>query len=360
MLIRGNGTTEIRNTNNIKLQIGGANTDILDVNNTNINVYRHILTDQTSFTNDQELITKKYVDDNASGGDVAGPASSTDNAITRFNGTTGKIIQNSNATVDDTGLINSVNIQTRQILGNCALGYNALPAMVNGADNCIIGSNAGLNLNGQENTMVGCFAGNSLTTGFQNIFIGYSAGYGVVGNYNIIMGNNSNSTGNSSTVIGRQINNSASNVVVLGEATKTAIYNAGNGVCDLGTASNKFKDIHLGGEIIGMPYDVMFAATDEVNAITTTGQKMEIRCPRSFQTSKIKVSVNVANTNTGFQIQIKKNGVLVQTIAQSVFLITNTNNTTTYNEDDIISVEVSNVGNSNSTGLKVYLIGKTV
>ena len=36
-------------------------------------------------------------------GDVTGPASSTDNAITRFNGTTGKSIQNSAATLDDNG-----------------------------------------------------------------------------------------------------------------------------------------------------------------------------------------------------------------------------------------------------------------
>lgn len=35
-------------------------------------------------------------------GDVTGPASATDNAIARFDGATGKIIQNSNTTIDDT------------------------------------------------------------------------------------------------------------------------------------------------------------------------------------------------------------------------------------------------------------------
>lgn len=34
---------------------------------------------------------------------VIGPASATDNAITRFDGTTGKLVQNSNATIDDSG-----------------------------------------------------------------------------------------------------------------------------------------------------------------------------------------------------------------------------------------------------------------
>jgi hypothetical protein len=39
-------------------------------------------------------------------GDVVGAASSTDNAIARFDGTTGKVVQNSNTTLDDNGAIN--------------------------------------------------------------------------------------------------------------------------------------------------------------------------------------------------------------------------------------------------------------
>src|SRR3990167_3125857 len=38
-------------------------------------------------------------------GDVVGPASATDNAIARFDTTTGKLIQNSAITIDDTGAI---------------------------------------------------------------------------------------------------------------------------------------------------------------------------------------------------------------------------------------------------------------
>lgn len=45
----------------------------------------------------------------AGAGDVTGPGSSTDNAITRFDGTTGKIIQNSTVTIDDTGNITDSN-----------------------------------------------------------------------------------------------------------------------------------------------------------------------------------------------------------------------------------------------------------
>lgn len=53
-------------------------------------------------------------------GDVVGPASSTDNAISRFDSTTGKLLQNSAATVDDSGSVNIPTGQTYKI-NNVAL-----------------------------------------------------------------------------------------------------------------------------------------------------------------------------------------------------------------------------------------------
>lgn len=50
------------------------------------------------------------VNHSAGGGDVVGPASATDNAITRYDGTTGKLIQNSGATIDDSGNITAMNL----------------------------------------------------------------------------------------------------------------------------------------------------------------------------------------------------------------------------------------------------------
>jgi hypothetical protein len=52
--------------------------------------------------------TESIVTVNAGGGgsgDVVGPGSSTDNAITRFDGATGLLIQNSTATLDDSGVV---------------------------------------------------------------------------------------------------------------------------------------------------------------------------------------------------------------------------------------------------------------
>jgi hypothetical protein len=48
------------------------------------------------------------VDNTDAGGDVVGPASATDNAIARFDTTTGKLIQNSVVTVSDTGVVDGV------------------------------------------------------------------------------------------------------------------------------------------------------------------------------------------------------------------------------------------------------------
>ena len=118
-------------------------------------------------------------------------------------------------------------------------------------------------------------------------------------------------------------------------------------------------NITVSDTIVGMPYDLVFACTDEVNSITTTGQKMSLRVPRNFQTSDIRVSINTLG-GANFATDIKYNGNLVQTVAQGNFLVRTVSNNQYYAGGDIISVEVSNFDAGTATGLKVYLIGKTV
>jgi hypothetical protein len=50
------------------------------------------------------------------GGDVVGPASATDNAVARYDTTTGKLIQNSLVIIDDTGSVTGVNALTAESL----------------------------------------------------------------------------------------------------------------------------------------------------------------------------------------------------------------------------------------------------
>lgn len=61
-------------------------------------------------------------------GDIDGPASATDNAVVRFDGTTGKLVQNSVVIVGDTGATSGVS--TLETTGNTGIGV--APSGVNG------------------------------------------------------------------------------------------------------------------------------------------------------------------------------------------------------------------------------------
>jgi hypothetical protein len=81
-------TTGYPGSSVIHIRLARVVTDVLDVTN----IYQ-----------DRAFFTAGTLLDSA--GDVDGPASSVDNAIARFNGTTGKIIQNSVPTIDNNGRI---------------------------------------------------------------------------------------------------------------------------------------------------------------------------------------------------------------------------------------------------------------
>lgn len=68
------------------------------------------------------------------GGDLVGPGSATDNAIVRFDGTTGKLAQNSGATIDDDGALalnNAASSATLTINGNATSGSHVMLRCVN-------------------------------------------------------------------------------------------------------------------------------------------------------------------------------------------------------------------------------------
>lgn len=108
----------------------------------------------TSPTSGQSLSYNgtNWVNSAAGSGDVTGAASSTDNAVTRFDGTTGKAIQNSTVTLDDNGNFANVN----------AIGFDTTPGTLptaagsmfwdtgDGTPSVILNTNTSLQL-GQEN-----------------------------------------------------------------------------------------------------------------------------------------------------------------------------------------------------------------
>ena len=200
------------------------------------------------------------------GGDVSGPASSTDNAIARFDGVTGKLIQDSGVNVSDTNEITGFSRlesnNTEYILSDTstiplgnqivAVGQGVLAAYNTGLGSITaIGRLAGNTyVGGSDATFLGELAGLNYTSGGQCTFVGGRSGtdLGGSGSYNNI------------TVLGANTFADASNQVMLGNTGVTQVVNQGDGSCDLGTASHRFKDLNMLG-----------TATIDGNLINNTG-----------------------------------------------------------------------------------------
>lgn len=127
-------------------------------------------------------------------GDVVGPASATDNGIALFDGTTGKLLQNSSG---QDGVIHGITVGRGggSVSSNVCLGSNNALAV---------------NTTGQNNVAVGHASMFSNTTGSDNTFVGTQAGvYHTTGQYNTgfghqcLLGDSSGLTGSNNTSIGR-------------------------------------------------------------------------------------------------------------------------------------------------------------
>jgi hypothetical protein len=198
----------------------------------------------------------------AASGDVYGPASATDNALARFDSTTGKIIQNSVGILSDAGVLtgltgltssgsitfsgltsgrvpyattaglltDSANLTyagtdlivygirigrgTNGIANNVVVGPNGLNAITTGDSNVAIGENSlAQATTGGNNVSIGIAAMPANTTGSQNVGIGSGVtavtngalGTNTTGNYNVAVGVGSsvaNSTGSNNTTVG--------------------------------------------------------------------------------------------------------------------------------------------------------------
>lgn len=79
----------------------------------------------------------------AGGGDVSGPASATDNAIARFDGTTGKLVQNSAVTVADT-TGNMAGVGTLSMTGELTYGGVTLSNGVTGTGKMVLDASPAL------------------------------------------------------------------------------------------------------------------------------------------------------------------------------------------------------------------------
>ena len=92
-------------------KIGGISGKVVEVNDI-ISCWK----DTTVSGNEATVGTYWTVTQTNLDGAIIGPISATDNAICRFDSTTGKLIQNSNITIDDSGVINLSNLTASKML----------------------------------------------------------------------------------------------------------------------------------------------------------------------------------------------------------------------------------------------------
>jgi len=197
-------------------------------------------------------------------GDIVSLGASTDNAFVRFDGVTGKIIQNSLLTLDDSGNISrSGALYIHEIgtdnfgaatlalgsvaggTGNTAVGNRAATNTVSGFDNIAVGRDSLLeNISGDENTVVGSFSLAALTNGLENTVIGNKAlGVITTGSNNIAIG----SGAASDLTIADSNNIHIQNVGVAGSNNLIVIGTVGShtNVCLPGSLSLKEEQYHV-------------------------------------------------------------------------------------------------------------------
>jgi hypothetical protein len=96
-------------------------------------------------------------------GDVVGPAAATDNAVVRFDGTTGKLLQDSLVNISDTGQLN-VRALMPQADATYALGSGSLRWSQVIAANVTVSNNAGLTFAEASNMVAGTTTGTKIGT----------------------------------------------------------------------------------------------------------------------------------------------------------------------------------------------------
>jgi len=187
-----------------------------------------------------------FVINGAGGGDVSGPALSTNNAIVRYAGTSGKIIKNSALVLDDDDNIDkngnhfiyedgsSISVGTNALnsiitSSSCtAVGFSAMNANTTGSDNTAVGAGSLIsNISGINNTAVGSATLFTNVTGNNNTAIGAGTLNVNTESDNTAIGSRaliSNTSGTNNTAVGSGalfLNNTGNNNTALGTGTLT-------------------------------------------------------------------------------------------------------------------------------------------
>jgi hypothetical protein len=213
------------------------------------------ITDGKLYYKDNGGVVKLLASNAGSAGDVVGPGSSTDNALVRFDSTTGKLVQNSVGILSDAGVLTGLTGLTSSgtiTLSSLTSGRvvytttggaltDSANLLYSGTDLTVYGLTVGRGASGlANNTAVGASALAAVTSGNSNTAMGQgslsgnttgasNAGFGqatlnanTTGNYNTAVGGSTlprNTTGSANTAVGTsalEFNTTASNNTAVG------------------------------------------------------------------------------------------------------------------------------------------------
>ena len=110
------GTASTSNSDAIDTLVSGATISTATVAGTD-----KVLVQDADDSDNLKTVTATSIAALAPQGDVVGPGSATDNAAVRFDGTTGKLVQNSSVTIDDSDVVSGVtqlNVDNLRLDGN--------------------------------------------------------------------------------------------------------------------------------------------------------------------------------------------------------------------------------------------------
>lgn len=182
---------------------------------------------------------------------------------------------------------------------NVCIGDGNMIRVENSDDNIVIGSNNLVNhvsnLNGR-NIVIGKNSGNTNTDKNDAIVIGF----------------NSSSNFDNSVLIGDNITGTKTQQIMLGSSNITEIVNEGNGVCNLGSATNQFEALYLSGmaTIGGLTFPKPFfeAFSDDNTTVATTSSATignYVKC--DFPTSPTSGFIQANPDNQSFTVDATTN-----------------------------------------------------
>ena len=286
--MNGNIAMSTHNITNVGTLSGATNSRTADniVSNTGTGVLDNIV----SFTSDKVIKDSGITAASITGGPflpLAGGTMSGNIGMSAHDITSvGKITTNTSVVnvgqTNTTAGINDIVYGASNTFGSVAGGSST----VCGNGNNLSGSTNGQSMiygngNNDSNASGGCFIfgfGNTNGTGARNILLGR---------------NNTVTNGvNEAFVMGFNCTNSTSNSLLVG-GTSQANIRAGSTICDLGTTSNKFKDVYASGNLIGA---VKTSAVDSIvtGPATATGDNL---CSYNSTTGKIIKDSGISSTN---------------------------------------------------------------